>query len=99
MTRRGTAQHARISERQRVRTSRRDLILAAAVEIVTELGYREITVTQIADRAGISRETFYEHFEDREGCLVAAFDQVPARGFEGGGAAGGKKRALPGSGA
>jgi AcrR family transcriptional regulator len=69
---RGTLQHARMSELQRRR------ILGAALEILEELGYRGITVTQIADRARMSRKTFYEHFEDREGCLIAALEDLAA---------------------
>jgi AcrR family transcriptional regulator len=66
---RGTAQHARMSELQRTR------IVGAAVDTLVELGYDGITVRQIADRAGVSRKTFYEHFEDRDGCFVAALGE------------------------
>jgi len=66
--RRGSAQHARMSELQRAR------IVDAATELLAELGYGRITVEQIAVRAGISRKTFYEHFEEREGCFVAAIE-------------------------
>jgi AcrR family transcriptional regulator len=67
---RGTVQHARMSELQRRR------ILGAAREILEDLGYRGITVTQIAGRARVSRKTFYEHFEDREGCLIAGLEDL-----------------------
>jgi AcrR family transcriptional regulator len=70
--RRGTAQHARMSELQRGR------VLAAAVEVLEELGYRGITVAELVARAGVSRKTFYEHFEDREGCFVAALEDLAA---------------------
>ena len=78
--RRGTAQHARMSELQRGR------VLAAAVEVLAELGYEGITVRQLAARAGVSRKTFYEHFEDREGCFVAALEDPVAWAGAGGGA-------------
>jgi AcrR family transcriptional regulator len=68
MTRRGTERYARMSELQHAR------IVAVAVEMLAELGYQRITVEQIAVRAGISRKTFYEHFEEREGCFVAAIE-------------------------
>lgn len=73
---RGTAQHARMSELQRTR------IVASALEILEELGYRGITVTQIAGRARLSRKTFYEHFEDREGCLIGALEEAGANGAQ-----------------
>ncbi len=69
---RGTIQHARMSELQRRR------ILGAALEILEELGYRGITVTQVAGRARVSRKTFYEHFEEREGCFIAALEDLAA---------------------
>jgi AcrR family transcriptional regulator len=61
-----------MSELQRAR------ILAAAVDVLVELGYGGITVTQLVSRAGVSRKTFYEHFEDREGCFVAALEDPVA---------------------
>jgi AcrR family transcriptional regulator len=67
--RRGSAQHARMSELQHAR------IVDVAAEMLAELGYGRITVEQIAVRAGISRKTFYEHFEEREGCLIAAIEE------------------------
>jgi AcrR family transcriptional regulator len=60
----------------------RGRVLAAAVEMLEELGYRGITVTQLVARAGVSRKTFYEHFEDREGCFMAALEDLAA--LEGG---------------
>lgn len=77
MRRRGTERYARMSEVQRAR------IVDAAAEILGELGYCRITVAQIAGRAGISRKTFYEHFEEREGCFIAA---IEARALGAGGA-------------
>ena len=63
-----------MSEVQRAR------IVDAAAEILGELGYCRITVAQIAGRAGISRKTFYEHFEEREGCFIAAIEGEGTRG-------------------
>ena len=65
-------QHARMSELQRAR------IVQAAVDVLAELGYGAITIAQIAGRAGVSRKTFYEHFEEREGCLIAAIEEARA---------------------
>ena len=44
-----------------------------------ELGYREVSVQDVLDRAGVSRPTFYEHFENKEACFLAAFDNAAAR--------------------
>ena len=39
-----------------------------------------ITVGRIVGRSGVSRRTFYELFEDREDCFLAAFDLSVERG-------------------
>ncbi len=60
--------------REAVRTSQRDRILRAMVEVVAELGYPETRVVDVIKRAGVSRKTFYEFFSDREECFLAAYD-------------------------
>jgi AcrR family transcriptional regulator len=51
-------------------------MLTAAVEAVEEVGYSRLTVAQVIGRAKVSRKTFYDVFEDREDCFLAAFDQA-----------------------
>jgi AcrR family transcriptional regulator len=51
-------------------------MLAATVEAVEEVGYARLTVAQVISRARVSRKTFYDLFEDREDCFLAAFDQA-----------------------
>ena len=70
MRQRGTVQHERMSELQRSR------IVRASLDELAALGYEQITVAQIAARAGVSRKTFYEHFEERNGALVAALEEA-----------------------
>jgi AcrR family transcriptional regulator len=48
--------------------------MAALVELVAERGYAAATIGELAARAGVSRAAFYEHFEDKEACLLAAYD-------------------------
>jgi AcrR family transcriptional regulator len=57
-----------------VRAIQRERLLAAMFRSVTEIGYRSLTVQNVLSRAGISRPTFYEQFEDKEDCFLAAFD-------------------------
>lgn len=57
---------------------RRRLLLAMG-EVLTEVGVEDATVGRISKRAGVSRRTFYEVFEDREECFLAAFDQAIER--------------------
>src|SRR4029077_3306246 len=60
--------------REEVAGQQRTRILAATVDIVAELGYPETRVVDVITRAGVSRKTFYELFEDKEDCFLAAFD-------------------------
>jgi AcrR family transcriptional regulator len=60
--------------REQVATQQRTRILAATVDVVAELGYPETRVVDIIKRAGVSRKTFYELFDDKEDCFLAAFD-------------------------
>jgi AcrR family transcriptional regulator/DNA-binding MarR family transcriptional regulator len=57
---------------------RRRLSLAI-VEVLSEDGFENASVGRICKRAGVSRRTFYELFEGREECLLAALDAVVAR--------------------
>ncbi len=63
-------QVAEIPEIQRSR------LLAAAVGAIEEHGYVHSTVQQITSRARVSRRTFYQLFENREGCLMALLEDV-----------------------
>jgi AcrR family transcriptional regulator len=44
------------------------------VEVASELGYLGAAVAPVVARAGVSRRTFYELFEGREDCFLAAFN-------------------------
>jgi AcrR family transcriptional regulator len=65
--------HEQVSDIQRAR------ILAAMVEVAAERGAGNVTVAHVVARSGVSRRTFYEHFEDREDCLLAAFGDAIER--------------------
>ena len=62
--------------RERVTEIQRARILTAMTELVRERGVADVVVAHIVERAGVSRRTFYELFEDREDCLVAAFEHA-----------------------
>ena len=49
------------------------------VDVATERGAANVTVARVVARSGVSRRTFYELFEDREDCFLAAFDDAIAR--------------------
>ncbi len=56
--------------------SQRERLLAAMAEVVAEHGYNKATIAQITGAASVSRRTFYEHFESKEECFIAAYDAV-----------------------
>lgn len=60
--------------REQVRASQRGRILEAVCEAVAEKGFAWVTVADVIARAGVSRETFYEQFVDKEACFLAALD-------------------------
>src|SRR6202161_1462725 len=49
----------------------RERLVVAAVDLFTEQGYDATTVAQIAERAGITRSTFFRYFSDKREVLVA----------------------------
>src|ERR1700710_2074301 len=57
----------------------RERLLAAMLRATAELGYREVSVQDVLERAGVSRPTFYEHFENKDDCFLAAFDTAATR--------------------
>lgn len=50
--------------------------LAAMAEAVGERGYADTTVRDVLVRARMSRRTFYELFDNREQCFLAAYDEA-----------------------
>lgn len=49
----------------------RERLVLAAVELFHEQGYDDTTVAQIAERAGLTKSTFFRHFPDKRELLVA----------------------------
>ncbi|MET7282366.1 helix-turn-helix domain-containing protein [Kribbella sp. NPDC005582] len=49
----------------------RERLVVAAVDLFTEQGYDATTVAQIADRAGVTKSTFFRHFPDKRELLAA----------------------------
>jgi len=60
--------------REEVAEQQRARILAATIDVVAERGYPVTRVVDIIETAGVSRKTFYELFDDKEDCFLAAFD-------------------------
>jgi len=50
-------------------------LVRAALELCTAQGYPATTVAQIADRAGLTKTTFFRHFPDKREVLFAGQDE------------------------
>lgn len=57
-----------------VRTRRR--LQGALFELAQERGIDQVSVSDIAERAGVNRTTFYQHYSDRETLLADAMDLI-----------------------
>jgi TetR/AcrR family transcriptional regulator len=58
--------------REEVSRSQRERLLAATPTVCATLGYEATTVADILGAAGVGRESFYELFDDRRDCVLAA---------------------------
>ena len=67
--------------REAVTGSQQARILHSMIEAVAERGYQETRVVDVVERAGVSRATFYDLFDDVEDCFLEAYDFVSARLF------------------
>ena len=57
-----------------VLASQRGRLVDGIAAAVAEKGYPATRVADVVGRAGVSRKTFYEHFEDKLDCFLAAYD-------------------------
>lgn len=61
--------------REEVLTSQRERLMAALTELLAAGGQANLAVGDVADRAHVSRASFYECFDDLEACAFAAYDR------------------------
>jgi AcrR family transcriptional regulator len=54
----------------------------AIIELSTKGGYQGVSVAQVSSRARVSSATFYELFDGKEDCLLAAYRSVAERLLE-----------------
>jgi AcrR family transcriptional regulator len=64
--------------RETVTESQRSRINEAMIEVVAERGYTETRVVDVISLAGVSRKTFYELFDSKEDCFLAAYEVLLA---------------------
>ena len=62
--------------REQVAHNQRERLIAGLATAVAEHGYQAVTITHITKEAKVSRRVFYENFEGKEECFLAAFEVV-----------------------
>jgi AcrR family transcriptional regulator len=62
--------------REQILESQRERLLAAIAQEVAAKGYRGTTITDVVKLASVSTRDFYEHFDGKEACFLAAFEAV-----------------------
>lgn len=60
--------------REEVAASQRGRLLVGIVDAASEKGFPNVTITDVVANAGVSRKTFYDHFDDKVDCFLAAYD-------------------------
>jgi AcrR family transcriptional regulator len=61
--------------REQVAESQRTRLMVALTELMAAHGYHGVRLAELVTRAGVSKATFYEHFADKEQCMLAAYEQ------------------------
>jgi AcrR family transcriptional regulator len=61
-------------DRSLVAASQRTRLLEAVGRAVADKGYAAATIDDIVGDAGVSKKTFYEHFNDKLDCFLAAYE-------------------------
>lgn len=64
--------------REQVAAHQRERLIAGLAEAVAEHGYNAVTIGHITKAAKVSRRAFYQQFESKEECFLAAFEIVIA---------------------
>ncbi len=57
-------------------SSRQEEIILAATELFLQKGYGETSITDIAQHARVSKETFYFHFKNKEELFMECADRI-----------------------
>lgn len=64
--------------REFVVATQRERMLLACAQQMAEKGYVGTPVASIIERAGVSRETFYQQFRSKQDCFLATLDSASA---------------------
>lgn len=66
-------------DRDEVERHQKARLEGAMVEAVARHGFASTTIRELVTLAGVSKSTFYEHFEGKEDCFLSTFDGIMAQ--------------------
>jgi AcrR family transcriptional regulator len=64
------------SRRSRQRLTQRERIVRATARVAVAGGFEALSIPAISGAAGVSNQTFYEHFGGKRDAFLAAFDEL-----------------------
>ena len=64
--------------REQARHEQRVRLALAMIDAIGADGYRATRVADVIARAGVSRKTFYENFENKQDCVLFTYDVIAA---------------------
>jgi AcrR family transcriptional regulator len=59
-----------------VARNQRERLITGLTEVLYEVGYQKTTVSSIGQRASVSKSDFYKHFESKDDCFFAAYEDA-----------------------
>lgn len=62
-----------------VARNQRERLITGLTEVLYEVGYQRTTVSLIGQRASVSKSDFYKHFESKDDCFFAAYEEAVER--------------------
>jgi len=63
-------------------TPKQEAILQGAMQVFLRLGYAGTSMDRVAAEAGVSKQTIYSHFQDKQGLFTALMERMTIRRFQ-----------------
>lgn len=57
---------------------KRTVIISEAIQLITDVGYKSFSVNQVIKRCGISKGSFFHHFENKDALIESMTDRLTA---------------------
>lgn len=66
----------KLTQRAQNALETKSMIFDTALRLFTKYGYENVTIDEITKQAGVSKGTFYTHFDSKESVLVEQFNKI-----------------------